>query len=116
MTLIEVLVALLVLGTAAATLLALLSVHTANTVSLEDNVLGRIAAENAMVDAVLAEEAGVRSDEDRFYTFGGRTFGAIESRIPSPIEGLDLLTVIVRDEDGRAVAELGTLRPAELTQ
>ncbi len=111
LTLVEVLVAMLVLGTAVASLLALLNIHTQNTLALEDNVLGRIVAENAMVTVVTQEATGRRQDDGEETTLAGREFTWFVSRTPSPYEGVEIIRVsVIRADTEREVASLQTLR------
>ena len=113
-TLIEVLVSILILGTAVATLLSLFSIQTANVVALQQNALARIAAENAMVQVVAGELAGRRNEEGGVLELGGQPFFWTAFRTPSPYEGLELLTVQITAEEGeeaQLLADLSTLRP-----
>ncbi|MEM6648674.1 MAG: type II secretion system minor pseudopilin GspI [Pseudomonadota bacterium] len=115
-TLIEVLVSILILGTVIASLLSLLTVHTANITSLQQNVLARIVAENAMVEVVTNHKAGRRSTEVGDVALAGQNFYWEVLLSPSPYEGLDTITLIVKegeDEDDRVLTELRTLLSQE---
>ncbi|MEM9233522.1 MAG: type II secretion system minor pseudopilin GspI [Pseudomonadota bacterium] len=113
MTLLEVLVAILVLGTAVASLLALVAQQTRNADSLRENVLSRIAAENVMVQTILAEQRNLRDDTGTI-DLAGQVYDWQVLRIPAPLEGLEVVTVEIRDPDSedRVLAELTTLSPA----
>ena len=112
LTLIEVLVAILILGTAAASLLALVTQQTANADAMRENVLARIAAENVMVETVLADARNEFTDSGTI-EMAGRLYDWTASRAPSPVEGLETVVVEIRDpeRDGRVLASLGTLSP-----
>ena len=75
-------------------------------------MLSRIAAENVMVDTMLSEGRNQR-DEQGVIEAGGRSFDWEVDRAPAPIEGLEAITVIIRDPqaDDRVLATLSTLRP-----
>ncbi|WOI54372.1 type II secretion system minor pseudopilin GspI [Parvularcula sp. LCG005] len=112
MTLVEVLVALLVLGSAVATMLSLLSVHTRNTIALQDRAMARIVAENAMVEVVSADRIRRRIEGGAVEDLGGQSFTWAVERTPTPYDGLDNVTVTVRHADGdRVLAILSTVRP-----
>lgn len=114
MTLIEVLVAMAVLGTAVASLISLFSLQTGNTAVLEDHLLARIVAENAMVEVVTNDAAGVRQDQGGQVTLAGRDYEWAATRTPSAYEGIDVLAVSVRYEDtDRELTSLTTLKRAE---
>ena len=111
MTLIEVLVAMVVLGTSAAALLTLLSIHTGNIRSLENRSLARIAAENAMVAVISADTDGERDENGGIVDVGGQTFEWSATRTAAPYAGLDIVTVSVAETvDGQVLASLTTLR------
>ncbi|MEM9988760.1 MAG: type II secretion system minor pseudopilin GspI [Pseudomonadota bacterium] len=115
-TLIEVLVSILILGTVIASLLSLLTVHTANITSLQQNVLARIVAENAMVEVVTNHKAGRRSSGVGDVALAGQNFYWEVLLSPSPYEGLDTITLIVKegeDEDDRVLTEIRTLLSQE---
>lgn len=115
LTLVEVLVATLVLGTAVSAFLALMGQQAANADALRENILARIAAENAMVEVLLAESRGTREGQGEI-TVGERTFLWEAVRAPAPLDGIDILTVSVTlDEGERILASLETLRPGEVT-
>ena len=111
MTLIEVLVSMLILGTAAASLLVLVGQHTRNMDAMRENILSRIAAENVMVETMLAEGDGVR-DEAGTAEIAGRSYDWRVVRREAPIEGLETITVEIREARGdRVIATLSTLGP-----
>lgn len=117
MTLIEVLVAILVLGTAVALLLSLSSIHTSNTIAMQDRMLARISAENALVDVMIRESQGTRVTEGGTIVQGVRTYAWTPGRVPAPYEGLDFLTIRVRlDGKDQVLSELTTLRLQERVQ
>ncbi|WP_370337743.1 type II secretion system minor pseudopilin GspI [Parvularcula marina] len=112
LTLIEVLVAILILGTAVASLLALTGQQTRNADALRENMLARIAAENVMVATMLAEDRNQRDDQGTA-EIAGRSYDWQVIRREGPLEGLDILTVEISDpaQGGRVLATMGTLNP-----
>lgn len=112
LTLIEVLVAVLVLGTAAASLLTLISQHTRNTDQLRQNILARIAAENIMVATMIDAKEGDHDDEGSL-ELADRVYDWQVVREPSPLEGFDLVRVEIRDpaQEDRLMALLASLAP-----
>ena len=110
LTLLEVLVAILVLSFAVGATLRLIGQETANSVALRTNMLARIAAENVMVDVMLAARQGQILEEGSTQ-IGERTFlWAVErTRL---LEGVDEVTVVIRDpetDQDRSLARLSTL-------
>ena len=106
----EVLVAILVLSFAVGATLRLIGQETANSVALRTNMLARIAAENVMVDVMLAARQGQILEEGSTQ-IGERTFlWAVErTRL---LEGVDEVTVVIRDpetDQDRSLARLSTL-------
>ena len=114
LTLIEVLVAMLILGTAVASLIALIAQQSANIDAMRTNVLARIAANNVMVEAVLNETVDIRDDSGTV-TVGVREFYWQVIRTPSGREGVNILRVEIREPDtsGRLLASLQTLSMEE---
>lgn len=112
MTLIEVLVAMLILGTAAASLLALVGQHTRNMDAMRENLLSRIAAENVMVETMLNEGQDVR-DNAGTTDLAGRSYDWRVIRQQAPLEGLEVVTVEIRaaGPSDRLLASLSTLGP-----
>lgn len=116
LTLIEVLVALVVLTTALASVLGLLSIQTRNTVAIRENVLGRIVAENALVEITANARRGQRDETGATVEIGQLSFQYEVDRVPLGISGFDQLTVRVSTggegtREGRQVATLSTLVP-----
>ena len=112
-TLVEVLVAMLVLGTAVATVLSLLTVQTSNAVRLRDGALARVAAENALVEVVLADQQAGVEEEGGEIVLGERVYLYTVDRATAPgFETLELVTVDVAQDGGTAArASLSTLVP-----
>lgn len=112
MTLIEVLVAIAVLGSAVTLLLTLLGLHGRNAQGLEANVFARILAENVMV-AQLAARPGEDIGTPMSASFNNQVYSAEVTRVAAPIEGLELVRVdVVAEAGGRSLASIETLLPA----
>lgn len=112
LTLIEVLVAMVVLGTAIATTVSLMAIQSANIHALDEQILARIVAENAMVEAVLSAEVGKEADGGGTVDLGGHVFSWSIDRTASPYAGIEIVRVRVADtvNEERTLAALSTLR------
>ena len=116
MTLIEVLVAMVVMSTAAASLMILLSIQTTNTISIRERMLARLAAEILMVEIVSGAPGDTRSSNSGVVEVGGVPLAWQIRRTAFAIEGVQQVTVTVRrdaddTEQEQVLAELATLRP-----
>jgi type II secretion system protein I len=112
MTLIEVLVALGILAGVIGSLLVLMGQHTRQTASLDDRMLARIEAENALALYVANRNLGRPADIEGENERAGRVFRYELDRSPSPIRGFEVVTSDVRLRDGRQVlASFSTLAP-----
>ncbi|MEE4208523.1 MAG: type II secretion system protein [Parvularcula sp.] len=112
MTLIEVLVALMILSGVVGSVLVLISQHTRQAAGLEERMLARIEAENALALYLAQRELGrpaeLTGDIDR----AGQTFRFALKRQAAPIQGWELVTSEVRIEDREQVlASFTTLSP-----
>lgn len=112
LTLIEVLVAMVVLGTAIASTVSLLAIQSANIHALDEQILARIVAENAMVEAVLSDAVGNQADGGGTVELDGHVFSWSVDRTASPYEGVEIVRVRVADtvNEDRTLATLSTLR------
>lgn len=114
LTLIEVLVALAVLATIIGSLLVLMGQHTRQAAALEDRLLARIAAENALTLYAASKDEGSAADLSGEFELSGRAFHFAIRREASPIQGIELVTSEARiGRDGQVLATLTTLRPVE---
>lgn len=115
LTLIEVLVATAILAAVVGSLLVLISQHTRQAAALEDRMLARVAAENALTLYVTARDEGAAADVRGDVELSGRSFFYEISRQQAPIQGLELVTSQARvGRDGQVLASLTTLRPADM--
>lgn len=106
LTLIEVLVALAVLGSAIAAILVLMGNQARAAAALSDDTLARIVAENVMVAGVTGQAEGRTGSE----TIGGRAFDWSLDQGTGPIQGTLRVEVEVADaKTGQVLAQLGTL-------
>lgn len=113
MTLIEVLVALAVLAAVAGSLLVLLGQQSRQASRLEQRMLARIVAENALTEYIASNQTGRRLDLRGEADLSGQTFSFRIDRDPAPLEGYETVAVNVRvGRDGQVLATLTTLRPA----
>ena len=114
LTLIEVLIALAILASVVGSLLVLMGQHTRQAAALEDRMLARIAAENALTLYVAAKDEGSAADLGGAMEINGREFRFEISRARSPIQGIELVTSEARiGREGQGLASLTTLRPGE---
>ncbi|NRA30101.1 MAG: type II secretion system minor pseudopilin GspI [Parvularculaceae bacterium] len=112
LTLIEVLVALAVLSAVIGSLLVLLSQQTRQASYLEDRMLARIVAENALTDFMAAKQTNREADLAGEVELSGREYFYSVDRSPANLEGFETVTTEVRlGRNGQVVATLSTLRP-----
>lgn len=96
MTLVEVLVALAVLGMVAASMVALIGQNTRFISNAEERMFAGIVADNAMIEALgraVALERGAREAE---LVAAGRTWRVMTTVADAPIDGLVRIDVSVR--------------------
>ena len=108
-TLVEVLVAIAILAGAVGATLVLMAGQARGTAALADNALARIAAENALVEVILAEQGGAARGSQEI---GGQRFAwrATETETETELVGLRLTEVVVTREGGdQVLASLATL-------
>jgi general secretion pathway protein I len=111
MTLIEVLVALAVLTTVMGSLMVLISQHTRQAARLEDRLMARIAADNALAEYLVARGEGASADIRSEHEIGGRTVYVEIERSAAPIEGFELIAAEARlSRDGQVLASFETIR------
>lgn len=110
-TLIEVLVALLVLGAVGAAAIALVGQNARFIAASEDRLYASIAADNAMVDAVGGEGVLDRGEVAAEVDFAGRKWTVTRTVSDSGVEGLMRVDIAVRKEKGtQTLARATTLR------
>jgi general secretion pathway protein I len=108
LTLVEVLVAIAVLGSAVGAILVLMGGQARNAAALADNALARVVAENALVETVTSP--GGLSFGTGTQEAGGRLFEWQASRGESPVPGTVLVEISVRREgQPQVLATLSTL-------
>lgn len=112
-TLIEVLVALVVLGAIASAAIALISQNTRYVAAAESRVIASIVADNAMVEALslaLIEAGAVSTETD----FAGERWAITREVAAAGVEGILRVDVSVRRAGATQVlARAVTLRPAQ---
>ncbi|MCQ8185059.1 type II secretion system minor pseudopilin GspI [Parvularcula maris] len=112
LTLIEVLVAMTVLALVVGSLLVLIGQHTRQAAALEDRLMARIAADNALASYIIAREEGARVDLRSEEEIGGRTIYIEIGRSNAPLEGFELVEASARlSRDGQVLASYQTIRP-----
>lgn len=115
LTLLEVLVALAVLSAVLGALLMLMAQHTRQASLLEDRMLARIVAENAMASYVAAKRTNRDADLLEDVELSGRAFRFEIKRERAPIQGFETVTTDVRlGRDGQVLATLSTLQPSQV--
>ena len=106
-TLVEVLVAIAILAGAVGATLVLMAGQARGTAALADNALARIAAENALVEVILAEQGGAARGSQEI---GGQRFAWRATETETELVGLRLTEVVVTREGGdQVLASLATL-------
>lgn len=111
-TLIEVLVATAILAAVVGSVMVLIGQHARQAAALEDRLMARIAAENAMAAYVIARAERAQADLSGDIEISGHTYRFEIDRSPSPLEGFEVVTVDVRlGRDGQVLATLSTIRP-----
>ena len=106
-TLVEVLVAIAILAGAVGATLVLMAGQARGTAALADNALARIAAENALVEVILAERGGAARGSQ---AVGGQRFAWRATETETELVGLRLTEVVVtREGDDQVLVSLATL-------
>lgn len=112
-TLIEVLVALVVLGAIATASIALIGQNTRYIASAEDRLLAAIVADNATVEA-LSVAVLERGETETEIEFGGASWVYARKVIDPGVEGLSRIDIAVRRAGGtQTLARVTTLRAEE---
>lgn len=115
LTLIEVLVSLAVLSAVVGSILVLMGQHTRQAARLEERMLARIAAENALTAFVIAKKEEDAPDIQGDVAVGERAFRFEIERATAPLQGYELVRADVRKgRDGQVLASLTTLQKTEL--
>ncbi|MEM9809647.1 MAG: type II secretion system minor pseudopilin GspI [Pseudomonadota bacterium] len=113
LTLIEVLVALAVLSLVAGSLLILMGQQVRQATIIEERMLARIVAENALSSYIAARQIGADTDPQGEEDIDGRVFSFRIRRQDAPIEEYETVVVEVRlSRDGQVIASLETLQRA----
>lgn len=101
MTLVEVLVALAVMGAVVAAVISLISQNTRFVTAAEDRLLAGIAADNAMIERLASDAPLETGEETREIMVGARTFAVTEAVTETGAEGLLRVDITVLDATGR---------------
>lgn len=110
-TLIEVLVALVILGAVASAAIALISQNTRYVSSAEDRVIASIAADNAMVEALSLALVEIGATEKEV-NFAGARWAVTRNIAESGVDGVLRVDVSVRRAGAaQTLARATTLRP-----
>jgi len=111
LTLIEVLVSMAILSAVIGSLLVLLGQQTRQAGYLEQRMLARIVAENALADFMAAKLTNREADLSGEVELSGWEFFYAVDRAAAPLEGFETVTTEVRlGRDGQVLATLSTLR------
>ncbi|NNU17108.1 type II secretion system minor pseudopilin GspI [Parvularcula sp. ZS-1/3] len=115
LTLIEVLVSLVVLSTVVGSILVLMSQQTRQAARLEERMLARIAAENALTAFVIAKKEQNAPDVQGDIAVGDLGFRFEIDREAAPLQGYELVRADVRKaRDGQVLASLTTLQKSQV--
>ena len=112
MTLIEVMVALAILGLVATGVLALVGQNSRFVVSAQDRMLASILADNIMVERLSTQQILEGGDESEEREFAGQIWSANETI--TAIEGAGMLRIdieIRRSGSDQILASASTLKP-----
>ena len=109
-TLVEVLVALAVLGLAVLALLRLGTAHVQTALSLERAALADIAAENALIEALIAETPPAYGEERLSAEVGGTDWTLLRTAERTAEGAVMIVRVEAYDGAGRAAAVEGMRR------
>jgi general secretion pathway protein I len=110
LTLVEVLVALAVLGVAAATLLTLISQNVRFIAAAEDRFLAQALADNIAVEELARTSARTRGATTDETTFAGRAWRTRLEISETAIDGLIRIDIEVRNQAGQSLATVSTLK------
>jgi general secretion pathway protein I len=111
LTLIEVLVALAVLSAVVGSIMVLIGQHTRQASALEDRMLARIVAENALAERIAERSDGGEQRRGGEVELAGRSFRFAFETQPSTLQNHTVETVSVRKEESQQVlASISTLR------
>lgn len=113
LTLVEVLVALAILGLVAAAIMALIAQNTRFLSAAEDRLVAGILLDNEMTEALARTERFELGDEAREADFGGRPWIVERRVIESGIEGVIRLEVNVKERTRGQIAASATTLKAE---
>ena len=109
-TLVEVLVAMAVLGLAVLALLRLGTAHATTAMELEQAALGDIVAENALIDAQTQELVPAFGEESFTVANAGQTFTVRRTAERTAVDAVMLIGVEVWEEGGERIARLEGMR------
>lgn len=110
-TLVETLIALLIMGVTTAALLVLVGQNTRFSVDVEERLLASIVADNILTEALANPNVLDRGVEEQTITLGGRTWVANRIINETSIDGLINITIRVRREGIDQVrSEVSTLK------
>lgn len=112
-TLVEVLVALAIMASVAAAILALIAQNTRFVASTEEQMIAGLAADREMVELLARSAPLERGDEQGARELAGRTFVVMRTVTEIAIEGLVRIDVEIRDQSGRQVLASATTIKAE---
>jgi general secretion pathway protein I len=113
LTLVEVLVALAILGLVASSIMALISQNTRFLTAAEERLVAGVLVDNEMTAALARSAALERGEEAREAEFGGRAW-IIERAIDEPgMPGLVRIRIDVRDAARRQVEASATTLKVE---
>lgn len=111
MTLLEVLVALAIMSAVVGSLLVLMGQHARQAARLEERMLARIVAENALAGYIAARRTNREADLAGEVELSDRRFRFEIDRGPASVGGFESVTAEVRmDRDRQVIATLTTLR------
>ena len=111
MTLVEVLVALAILGFVAAAVLSLISQNTRFVAAAEERMIASMLADNLMVEALATATRLEQGVSDGQTEFGGRSWTYSQTVTEIGVTRLVRVDIIVRDSAGRqSLASATTLK------
>jgi len=102
-TLIETLMALLIMGVTTASLLVLIGQNTRYAADGEERLIASIVADNMMIEALANPLPLIRGEEDQEISAGGRVWGVRTIISETSLDGLISITIEVRKQGSRTI-------------
>lgn len=110
MTLVEVLVALAILGMTASSIMMLIAQNTRFVATSEDRAIAAILLDNVMVETLARTSALETGESDESRVFAGRDWRVVRAIGDTGVDGVTRIDIEIRTEEGQTLARAETLR------